>query len=216
MCWWGSSLVLILEFTGPSGWQTYFERKSQLYGSGYIPAVWIINDRTQICLNALQWRHSRVQSILGSLPAVCGRTWHYCAHRREGGKEIRSGVSSGSASHHKNSCQLNFPLKFALLLLRTFSKSHYGLINCKNELSSGLRYPSLCLLRKLNSIIFSVRTALASRRGYKLNKDEDFSPRMEMIQKNQRHQLVHWSSALMGWIWVIKTEWNIVLIQDID
>ena len=132
-------------------------------------------------------------------------------------QEIRSGAGSGpTPGHHKNSCQLNFPLKFALLLLRTFSKSHYGLINCKNELSSGLRYPSFCLLRKLNSIIFSVRTALAPCRGYKLNKDEDFSPRMEMIQKNQRHQLVHWSSALMGWIWVIKTEWNIVLIQDID
>ena len=155
-------------------------------------------------LSALQWRHSGVQSILGSLPAVCGRTWHYCAHRREGqqeGQEIRSRAGSGSTgSHHKNSCQLNFPLKFALLLLRTFSKSHYGLINCKNELSSGLRYPSFCLLRKLNSIICSVRTALAPCRGYKLNKDEDFSPRMEMIQKNQHHQPVHSSSTLMGWI----------------
>ena len=128
-------------------------------------------------------------------------------------QESRSGAGSGSTpGHHKNSCQLNFPLKFALLLLRTFSKSHYGLINCKNELGSELRYPSFCLLRKLNSIIFSVRTALASCRGYRLNKDEDFSPRMEMIQKNQHHQPVHWSSNLMGWIWVSKTEWNIVLI----
>ena len=107
-------------------------------------------------------------------------------------QETRTGAGSGpTPGHHKNSCQLNFPLKFALLLLRTFSKSHYGLINCKNELSSGLRYLSFCLLRKLNSIIFSVRTALASCRGYKLNKDEDFSPRMEMIQKNQHHQPVH-------------------------
>ena len=107
---------------------------------------------------------------------------------RRAGAEPALGPTPG---HHKNSCQLNFPLKFALLLLRTFSKSHYGLINCKNELGSGLRYPSFCLLRKLNSIIFSVSTAPASCRGDKLNKDEDFSPRMEIIQKNQHHQLVH-------------------------